>query len=79
MNIEDKLFPNNGELVIDKEGCYSATIIDAEIDPIECSFDYSNTVTINTKDLTYIVLTPENLMNMIDLINESEMLYSKTK
>ena len=71
----------DGEYIIDIQNSINphnldATIIDAEIDPVECRFDYSNTITIDTKNLTYIVLTPENLRDMISLIDESEALYS---
>ena len=61
MNIEDKLFPKHGQLKIDKEGCHSVQIIDAELDPIHCTFDYSGTIIVNTKDLTYVNFTIENL------------------
>ena len=77
MNIEDKFFPNHGKLIIDKEKNHSAVIIDAELDPINCVFDYSSTITIDTKSLSYIVLSPENLIKMIKLIYKSEKKYEK--
>ena len=77
--IEKKIFPELklNELVIEND-CASAHIVDAEIDPLRCTFDYSNTVTIDTSGLSYICLTPENLKTLSRLIRESENYYSKS-
>jgi hypothetical protein len=71
MNIEDVLFPNNGKLIIKGEDV-TATIIDAEIDPIDCDFNYDGTIKLNTEDYSHIHLSIENLYKMIELIQESE-------
>lgn len=77
MRIEDELFPENGKLIVDKEGTCRAQIIDAEIDPIDCSFHYDECVQINTKDLTYITLSIDNLYELIELIEQSEKYYDE--
>ena len=77
-NIEDLFFPNNGKLVINKkEQTASACIVDAEIDPIECSFNNDECITLDTKELTYITLSVENLEKMLELIYEAGEYYNK--
>jgi hypothetical protein len=71
INIEKVLLPTCGKLIIDGENV-TASILDAELDEIKMTFDYSNTVEIHTQNLSYITLTPKNLMDMIRLIRESE-------
>jgi hypothetical protein len=53
----------------------SAVILDAELDEIECTFNYDMCVHINTSELSYITLTVENLYKLIDLIEEAEEFY----
>ncbi len=78
-NIDDLFFPNNGKLVINKkEQTASACIVDAEIDPIECSFNNDGCITLHTKGLTYITLSVENLDKMLELIYKSNQYYNKT-
>ena len=72
IKIEDHLFDfKTDELIIDGENV-TANIVDAEIDPIQCTFNNDSCVQLNTADLTYIILTKENLMTLIDLIEQSE-------
>ena len=71
MNIEDKIFPGNGELII-AEDLTTAVIIDAEIDPINCTFCNDGCVDLDTTNLTYVKLSVDNLYEMIDLIEKSE-------
>lgn len=78
MNIEKKLFPEANELQI-VGGEAKAKIIDAEIDPIDCEFHYDGCVHMDTKEYTYLTLTRENLETLIELIDESELFYSKQK
>jgi hypothetical protein len=63
--------------LIKKEEEVSAIILDAEQDMLECEFDNSETVTINTKDYEYITLTLENLETLKKLIYKSEKYYNK--
>lgn len=69
---KDKLIKKNkdGEIV------FTAQIVDAEIDTINCTFNYDNCVEINTENLTYITLTISNLLTLIDLIQQAEAKYT---
>lgn len=69
--IEDLMFPHRDKLV-KKDGCFSATIVDAELDEIECVFDGDEAVEINTKGLSYIFLTTQNLNTLIRLIGKAK-------
>jgi hypothetical protein len=76
MEIEKILNKKNGKLI--KKGFnVNATLFDAELDELELSFDYSQSVKINTEGLSYITLSIENLSNMIDLIEDSEIYFKK--
>lgn len=55
----------------------SAKILDAELDVLDCRFDNSETVTINTKGYDYITLTLENIKILKKLISESEKYYDE--
>jgi hypothetical protein len=76
MDIEKILNKKNGKLIING-GCVTATLFDAELDELELSFDYSQSVNINTKNLAYITLSIQNLHDMIGLIEKSELYYKK--
>ena len=77
-NVEDLLFPNNGNLVInEQEQTASAFVVDAELDPIECSFSNDECITLHTEELRYLTLSVENLEQMLDLIYESTQYYNK--
>ena len=79
-NIDNILFPGNGKIVINKkEQTASAVIVDAEIDPIECTFNNDNCITLNTESYTYLTLTVDNLELMLDLIEESNNYYNQIK
>lgn len=67
INIEKALFPKSGKL--NKNG--TAIIIDAELDPLKCTFNGDDSVVISTKDYTYITLSSDNLLMMLDMINET--------
>ena len=53
----------------------TATILDAELDEIECTFNNDMCVEINTEELKYITLTIENLYTLINLIEEADEYY----
>ncbi len=71
MNIEKELFPECDELVNDN-GTLKAQIIDAEIDPIECTFNNDFCVKLDTSKISYITLSISNLETLIELIEEAE-------
>ncbi len=72
MDIENKLFPEAWKLrcVDGKE--LKSTIIDLELDPIECTFDAGDDyVELNTKEFSCVHLDIEILQKLISLIKES--------
>lgn len=76
MEIEKILNKKNGKLI--KNGIsVTATLFDAELDELELSFDYSQSVNIDTEKLAYISLSIQNLYDMIALIEKSELYYKK--
>jgi len=76
INIEKLLFPEIG--ILNKlEDSTTAVILDAELDAVELSFDYSQSVTIKTEGLTYICLTYENLEQLKELLDESEIYFEE--
>jgi hypothetical protein len=76
MNIEKILHPKVGKLNKLKD-CTTAIILDADLDIIELSFDYTQSVTIKTDGLKYICLTYENLHQILKLIDKSEIYFNK--
>ena len=74
MDIEDKLFPENGKLIKNGEEA-KALIVDIELDPIECSFNNDGCVELNTDKYSYITLSKQNLKQLQRLINEAEKYY----
>lgn len=76
MDVAKKLFPESGKLVKLNEG-YSATIVDAELDPIKCNFLYDECVMVEIEGYEYISLTKQNLKDLLRMIEESEALYEK--
>lgn len=70
-DLENILEPKRNKLLIDGD-CVKAKILDGELDVLDCYFDYSNTVHINTQGYSHVLLTLENLQTLIKLIEESE-------
>ena len=66
MNIEKMLFPNANKL---KRG--KAVIIDAESDPVNCKFN-DGCVVLDTKKSAYLMLSTENLKQLIAMIKEND-------
>lgn len=78
MKIEKILNENANVLMIEGQDEMSyayATILDAELDEIECSFLGDGCVTIDTSGLEHIVLTKENLNTLKKLLSEAEKYY----
>lgn len=78
VDIEKELNPNANILQIDdKNEIASAEIFDAELDPLECSFNYDACVEINTDGYSHITLTLENLETLKKLIIQAEKYYDE--
>lgn len=76
--LEKALYPDvdMGKLKRDKEGTFSTTIIDDELDPIDCTFNHDNGVHINTEQYTYLSLSRKNLVQLLKMIDHTEKVYS---
>jgi len=74
LSIEKSLCPDCDILKTD-EGLAFAKILDAELDILECEFDYSESVIINTEGYSHITLNLNNLKTLKRLILESEKFY----
>jgi len=74
IDVEKMLCPNKNIL---KKGEDSMTteIVDAELDIIGCEFFGDSCVTLHTEQLSYIILTPRNLRDLLKLINKSDKIY----
>ena len=72
--IEEKLFPNINKLYEDGE-TLTASIVDEELDLIECTYNYDNCVKINTEELTYITLNRKNLNTLRNLLSKADKYY----
>lgn len=55
----------------------SATIMDEEGDSFECSFNNDDCVTIDTKGMSYIVLSLDNLDILNNLIYQAKKYYDR--
>ena len=66
IDIEKQLFPDSNELREDG----TATIVDAELDPIECVFHGDGCVKLKTEGYEYVTLSEENLIRLLELIDE---------
>jgi hypothetical protein len=77
IDIEKVLYPKKDILVTDKEGTITATIVDAEIDAIKCTFNYDGCVQLDTDEYAFITLSVDNLYKLIQLIEKAEKKYDK--
>lgn len=50
---------------------------DAELDAIECKFNYDRCIELDTDGYSYISLSIDNLYKLIELIEKSEKRYEK--
>lgn len=66
------MHPGNGKLTKDKNGVYSSSIVDIELDLINCKFKGEDCVELDTDTYTYVCLTRDNLYKLIDLMDEAE-------
>jgi|TARA_R110000851_G_scaffold68833_1_gene154476 hypothetical protein len=73
MKIEKVLNPDSGVLNYDSEdGVYTISIVDAEIDEVECELFNDDCITLKTDGLSYVKLSRDNLENLLFLIDEVE-------
>ena len=64
----------------DKDNFYfKMNLLDEELDLIPCTFNGDECVTIDTEALTYIVLSEENLLDMLKGIRLSSKIKLKNK
>ena len=76
IDIEKELYPEKNLLKVE-DGLITATIVDAELDGLDCSFLYDDCVEINTEGLAYIKLSIENLNTLKNLIKKAEIIYNE--
>lgn len=78
MNIEKRLFPHSDKL-IEENGVFVATIVDIELDPIDCSFIGDNCVEIDVSGYSYITLSLRNLAVLKRLILQADKQVNREK
>ena len=54
---------------------FKELLFDAEGDELKCHFETEDTVNIDTKELTYVLLTKENLFQLLSLMDDAEKNY----
>jgi len=64
-------------LKMDKDGTYILTFKDAELDDVRASFNFDNSIQLDTKNFTYITLTSDNLIELCNYIRVTQDLYHK--
>lgn len=67
----EHLFPEAGLLKTNGENV-TATLVDEELDPFECTFNYDGCVEINTSKTNYLTLSMTNLEQLLNLIGEAD-------
>jgi len=71
IDIENIFCPDNN--VLKKEGeYYIMEMVDVELDTLNCSFCFDHSVEICTKDFSYIKLSRENLIRLLNALEETE-------
>ena len=72
INIETELFPELGVLSFNEDSqAFESVIVDAELDPVECTFNCDGTVVINTNGYEYIQLDPNSLTTLLKLLSSA--------
>ena len=78
INIETELFPEVGELSFNEDSqAFESVIVDAELDPVECTFHCDETVVINTNGYEYIQLDRNSLMTLFKLMSSAMAQYEE--
>ena len=65
------------KLKLSTDGTLKCNIIDGEYDQLKCKFNSDDCVEINTKNLTYITLSKDNLYELINKIDEAKKKYDQ--
>jgi hypothetical protein len=74
-NIEiEKIFNPEINVLKECDGVYEVTISDAELDELKCTYNGDDCVQIDTDELTYIILTRENLNLLKKYLDKVEKL-----
>ena len=63
------------KLKFDKEGTLKSEILDAEGDPIKCVFHGDEGVELKVKKYSYLSLSRDNLLELINLIDAADVKY----
>jgi hypothetical protein len=77
VDISKVLFPEKDVLKEDEDGTITATIVDEELDPFECRFNYDGCVQIETEGYSHIALSIEQLYQLIGMIQNAEAKYAE--
>lgn len=73
----ERIYPNNGKLLVDEKGTINAVIVDEELDAIECKFNNDGCVEINTEEYSYLTLSRNNLIQLAKFIEQADKMYAK--
>jgi len=64
---------------MDSEEHFYLELLDAEGDLIRCDFNYDDSATLDTSDLTYIILTSQNLSFLSECVEFVENYFNKKR
>lgn len=72
INIETVLYPEVGKLSFNQDSqSFESVILDAELDPLECTFPMDETVIINTQGYEYLQLDRRSLKKLLKLLSSA--------
>jgi hypothetical protein len=77
MNIRKILVPDAYKLKADEDNNYSSIILDQELDPFNVDFDGFGCAVIEMGDMANIVLSIDDLKELIKLIRKADKLSQK--
>ena len=77
MNIKEILVPDAYKLKSDKYNNYSSIILDQELDSFQVDFDGFGCAVIEMSDMANIVLSIDDLKDLIKLIRKADKLKQK--
>jgi hypothetical protein len=71
-DLEKAIFKSANKLIIGEDEEVTAIIIDEELDPIKCTFNYDGCVELDTTGYTHLSLSFENLKMLQKLLLKAE-------
>jgi len=71
-DLEKLIYKDANKLIIGENEEVTAIIIDDELDPIVCRFNYDGCVELDTKKYTHLSLSFENLRMLKKLLSQAE-------